>query len=35
MQKYIECPFCTDIYGANESDVHAPKMLKCGHTLCK
>ena len=35
MQKYIECPFCEDIYGTNESDVHAPKILKCGHTLYK
>ena len=35
MQKHIECPFCKDIYGTNENDVHAPKILKCGHTLCK
>ena len=35
MEKYSECPLCTDIYGANENDVHAPKILKCGDTLCK
>ena len=35
MEKYPECPICTNIYGANESEVHAPKILKCGDTLCK
>ena len=30
-----ECPICKDIYSANQTDIHAPKILKCGHTLCK
>ena len=35
MEKYQECPICLDIYGPNENDIHAPKVLKCGHTICK
>ena len=35
MEEYPECPICLDIYGANQSDVHGPKVLKCGDTLCK
>ena len=35
MEKFIECPICSDIYGANETDAHTPKILKCGDTICK
>ena len=30
-----ECPICLDIYGIEESHIKAPKIVDCGHSLCK
>ena len=35
MEEYPECPICYDIYGINQSHIKAPKILKCGDSLCK
>ena len=35
MSDYPECPVCLDIYGIEENHIKAPKVLNCGHSLCK
>ena len=35
MEEYPECPKCLDIYGINSSHIRAPKILKCGDSICK
>lgn len=35
MQDYPQCIVCTDIYGTKENHPRIPKILKCGHTICK
>lgn len=30
-----ECSICLDIYGTDEKHIRAPKVLKCGDSLCK
>ena len=33
--EYPECPICLDIYGINQEHIRAPKIIDCGHSLCK
>ena len=35
MEEYPDCKKCWDIYGGNEDDIHCPKILKCGDTICR
>ena len=35
MADYPECPVCKDIYGNKEGHIKEPKILKCGHSICK
>ena len=35
MDEIPECPICLDIYGMQVNHIKAPKILLCGHTLCK
>ena len=35
MSEIQECKICMDIYGNKQSHIKAPKILGCGHTLCK
>ena len=35
MEKELECPICLDIYGISKSHIRAPKILNCGHSICK
>ena len=35
MADYPECPVCHDIYWTNVDHIRAPKILKCGHSICK
>ena len=35
MEEDLECPICFDIFGINQSHIKAPKVLKCGDTICK
>ena len=35
MEEDLECPVCLDIFGINQSHIKAPKVLKCGDTICK
>ena len=35
MDDCIECPVCSDIYGTSEKHIRAPKVLICGHSICK
>ena len=35
MDEYPKCPICSDIYGTDNSHVRAPKVLKCGDSICK
>ena len=33
--EYPQCPICFDIYGIDNKHIRAPKVLKCGDSLCK
>ena len=35
MEENLECPICFDIFGTNSSHIKAPKVIKCGDTICK
>ena len=35
MTEDIECPICGDIFGLKEDHIRAPKILKCGDSICK
>jgi len=35
MAEYPECPKCLDIFGNNRKHIKAPKILKCGDSICK
>ena len=35
MEEDLECPVCLDIFGINQNHIKAPKVLKCGDTICK
>ena len=35
MEEDFECPICLDIFGINQNHIKAPKVLKCGDTICK
>ena len=35
MEENLECPICLDIFGINISHIKAPKILKCGDTICR
>jgi hypothetical protein len=28
------CPICYELYGNSVNDLHCPRVLPCGHTLC-
>ena len=30
-----ECPFCMEPYAEDESELHVPRILQCGHTACQ
>ena len=34
-EEYPECPICLDIFGNKSSHIKAPKVLKCGDSICK
>jgi len=34
-EEYPQCPRCQDIFGTKEDHISAPKILKCGDTVCK
>ena len=33
-EDYPECPICLDIFGNNSNHIKAPKILKCGDSIC-
>ena len=33
-EEYPECPICLDIFGNNSNHIKAPKILKCGDSIC-
>ena len=35
MADYPECPKCSDIYGNKSTHIKAPKILRCGDSICK
>ena len=35
MEEDLECPICFDIFGTNFRHIKAPKVLKCGDSICK
>ena len=35
MEENLECPICFDIFRNNSSHIKAPKVLKCGDSICK
>ena len=35
MSEYPECPKCSDIFGNDQNHIKAPKLLKCGDSICK
>ena len=35
MEDYPQCPICLDIFGNNPNHIRAPKVLKCGDSICK
>ena len=35
MEEYPECPICLDIFGNKQNHIRAPKILKCGDSICK
>ena len=35
MSEVPECPKCSDIFGNDQNHIKAPKLLKCGDSICK
>ena len=35
METSLECPVCLDIFGSNLSHIKVPKVLQCGHSVCR
>ena len=35
METSLECPVCLDIFGSDLNHIKAPKILNCGHTICR
>ena len=35
MEEYPHCPICLDIFGSNKAHIKAPKILKCGDSVCR
>ena len=35
MEEYPKCPRCEEIFPGKEDHIHVPKVIKCGHTICK
>ena len=31
----LECPFCMEPYADDDSELHVPSILRCGHTGCQ